>query len=55
MLRSVIFLLGILLMALSLFFPLFTVPAPARFDRGWLFDLGLVLAIGAHGWPENLR
>jgi hypothetical protein len=52
--RPVIFLLGVLLMALSLLWPLVP-PPPGRFDRSWLFELGLVLAIAAHGWPEGLR
>lgn len=54
--RPVIFLLGCLLMALALLMPLAVDPTPPRrFGREWIFDLGLLLALAAHGWPENLR
>lgn len=50
--RPVVFLLGCLLMALSLLWPLVPTPDPARLNRAWLFDLGLLLAIASLGWPE---
>lgn len=53
--RPVIFLIGCVLMALSLLWPLFPAPPSDRWNRAWLFDLGLLLAIAAHGWPENLH
>lgn len=54
MLRSVIFYFGCLLMALSLLWPLMPAPDPARFNRMWLFDFGLLLAVASHGWPGGL-
>lgn len=53
--RVVIFLLGLALMAISLLVPFVAVPSSDRFNRAWLFDLGLLLALGAAHWPENLR
>ena len=51
--RGVVFLLGLALMFLGLFFPYFvTNERAARFG---LFDLGLLLAIGAPGWPDGLH
>lgn len=55
-LRDVIFLLGILLMAISLFVPFAYTPGPDhRIGWSWGFSLGLTLALGAHGWPEGIR
>jgi len=53
MLRTVIFLLGVLLMALSVLAPF--VADEARMGRFRLFELGLLLAVAAHGLPEGLR
>lgn len=53
MLRAVLFLLGILLMALSLFVP-FVPGRPEWFGQSWLFCLGLTLALGSHGWPDGV-
>lgn len=53
MIRIVLFLLGLALMAISLFVPF--VVTDERVSRFRLFDLGLLLAVGAHGWPEGLR
>lgn len=55
MLRTVVFLLGVALMGISLLLP-FAPPAPPadRFNRAWLFDCGLLMAVAAHGWPEGL-
>jgi len=53
--RVVIFLLGLLVMAGALLFALFPVPDPARFGWSWWFALGLLLAVGSHGFPDNLR
>jgi hypothetical protein len=54
MIRVALFLVGLFLMAISLFVPL--VPTwPERFGRGFIFDFGLLLAIGSHGWPEGLH
>lgn len=52
--RIVLFLLGCALMAISLVMAAFP-PPPERFNRGWVFDLGLLLAVAAHGWPDSLR
>lgn len=52
MARILFFYLGLLLMSFSLFFPIFPIPPNERWNpQTWLFRLGLVLAIGAHGWP----
>lgn len=56
--RVVLFLLGLALMAISLFVPLVPRPGPGP-DRGWftwswLFSLGLLIAVAAHGWPDSL-
>lgn len=53
MIRIVLFLLGCALMAISLFIPFLA--TDDRLTRFRLFDLGLLLAVGAHGWPEGLR
>lgn len=53
--RVVLFLLGLLVMALSLLWPIVPAPPSERWNRAWLFDLGLLLAIGAHGWPEGMQ
>lgn len=50
--RPVIFLLGCLLMALSLLWPFTPAPGTERWNRSWLFDLGLLMAIAAAHWPE---
>lgn len=50
-LRAVLFLLGLLLMTVSLF-PL--PPRAERFDAAWFFRAGLLLAIGSHGFPEGV-
>lgn len=54
MVRLIVFCIGLALMVVAL-----TVPAwPDRLatDRwhGWLYRLGLLLAVAAHGWPEGL-
>lgn len=54
MTRILLFYFGLLLMALSLLVPLFPITPTDRWNRAWLFDLGLLLAIGAHGWPGGL-
>jgi hypothetical protein len=54
MLRYLIFYIGLFLMALSLLFPIFPIPPNDRWNRAWLFDLGLLMALGAHGWPGGL-
>lgn len=54
MFRIVLFLLGLALMAISVFIP-FVVADEARVARFRLFELGLLLAVGAHGWPDNLH
>jgi hypothetical protein len=56
MIRTVIFLLGLLVMAGALLFALVPVPpSPPRFGWQWWFALGLALAVGSHGFPEGLR
>jgi hypothetical protein len=52
--RVVIFLVGLALMAVSLFVPFARVPEGGWFSWNWLFSFGLLLAVGAHGWPDNL-
>lgn len=54
MIRIAIFLLGCALMFLSLFVP-FVVAENAGWSRFRMWELGALLAIGAHGWPENLH
>ncbi len=54
MTRIILFYFGLLLMALSLLWPLFPVPSNDRWNRSWAFDLGLLLAIASHGWPGGL-
>jgi hypothetical protein len=49
MIRAVLFLLGLALMAAALVVEV--VPREAAPWRSWLFDAGLLLAVGAHGWP----
>jgi len=55
--RAVVFLLGLAFMAFGLLFAVF----PRAEDRAswfgwhWLYALGLLLAIAAHGWPDGLR
>ena len=54
MLRSIIFFLGLALMAISLFVPFARVPEGGWFSWSWLFSFGLLLAVGSHGWPEGV-
>lgn len=56
MMRDALFIVGVILMALALLLRLFPVPQdpPDRAYRVWLFDLGLLLAVAAHGWPGAL-
>jgi len=50
--RDVIFLLGLALMAISLLVPFVPRAEPhGWFSWSWLFSFGLLLALGAHGWP----
>jgi hypothetical protein len=52
-LRTVIFLVGVVLMVLGL--GLFWRPVgDGRTYDAWLFRLGLLLAVAAHGWPAGL-
>lgn len=53
MIRIVLFLLGCAFMAISLFVPFFV--TDERVTRFRMFDLGLLLAVASHGWPDNLR
>lgn len=52
--RAAIFVFGLFLMALSLLLGLGAWDHP-RYGRAFIFDLGLIMAIGAHGWPEVTR
>jgi hypothetical protein len=52
--RIILFYFGLLLMALSLLWPLAPFPPSDRWNRAWMFDLGLLLAVAAHGWPGGL-
>jgi hypothetical protein len=54
-LRNAIFIVGLILMAVSLFVPFARLPEGSWFTWNWLFSFGLLLAVGAHGWPANLR
>lgn len=54
MARELVFYIGLVFMLLSLLWPVFPVPASERWNRVWLFDLGLLLAIASHGWPGGL-
>jgi hypothetical protein len=54
MLRNALFLVGILLMAISLVVPFARVPEGGWFSWMWVWALGTTLALGAHGWPEGL-
>lgn len=50
--RDVIFLVGIVLMAIAVAGPWW--PEPARGYHTGLYSLGLLLAVAAHGWPAGL-
>jgi len=53
--RVVVFLVGLALMAVALFVPLVPRGEPRGwFTWSWLFSVGLLLAIAAHGWPDRL-
>jgi hypothetical protein len=49
MIRAVLFLLGLALMAAALVVEI--VPRETAPWRSWLFDAGLLLAVGASHWP----
>jgi hypothetical protein len=49
MIRAVLFLLGLALMAAALVLP--GIPQSAGRWPEWLYGVGLLLAVGAHGWP----
>lgn len=53
MLRNALFIVGCILMFLGLL-PYFFLPDDTRFYRGTIFNLGLAIAITAHGWPADL-
>lgn len=53
MLAVALFLVGLALMGIALLVAIIPTP-PARPSWQWLFALGLLLAIGAHGWPGGL-
>jgi hypothetical protein len=54
--RNALFLLGVLLMGLSLIWGGFPRPVDrAWIGWQWLFSLGLAITVSAHGWPEGLR
>lgn len=56
MIRVVVFLLGLALMGLALLFAAFPRPVERGwFGWHWLYSLGLLMALAAHGWPDNLR
>ena len=55
--RIVLFLLGLALMAIALFVPFVPRAEPEGrgwFSWSWLFSLGLLIALAAHGWPDRL-
>jgi hypothetical protein len=55
--RTVLFLFGLLLMALALvagMTPIGQSPEARKSLARWVFALGVLLTVGAHGWPEVL-
>lgn len=52
MLRTVVFLVGLILMALSVLVPF--VVEEGRHNRFRLFELGLLMVLASHGWPSGL-
>lgn len=53
MLRAAIFLIGLAFMLVGCTTPFFV--SDDRLSRVRLFEFGLLLALGAHGWPDGLR
>jgi predicted membrane-bound mannosyltransferase len=53
MLRNALFIVGCILMFLGLFVP-YVLTDGSRFRPTSIFELGLAIAITAHGWPDNL-
>jgi hypothetical protein len=54
MLRNAFFFVGVILMFLGLFVPYFVADG-GRFRPSSIFELGLAIAITAHGLPDNLH
>ena len=50
--RDAMFIVGCILMFLGIFV-YFGVADDSRFYRGTVFNLGLAIAITAHGWPAS--
>jgi hypothetical protein len=51
--RVAFFIVGVILMFLGLFVP-YVVTDGGRFRPTSIFELGLAIAVTAHGWPEGV-
>ena len=51
--RAAFFIVGCILMFLGLFVP-YVITDGGRFRPTSIFELGLAIAVTAHGWPEGV-